>query len=648
MLQETSAPGKASIGYKKSTLGIRVDSWDYNFGSEVLSLFVTDFRSENALETLSQTEVNRNFKRAEKFFEKSLNVNFLQDMEESAPGYELARKIHDNSSAISRIQFFLISNAELSSRVGSIENKDINGYKCTYNIWDISRLYRIESSGKAQEDITVDLTEKSPSGMPCLLASSGSDKCESYLLALPGKLVADLYDLYGERLLEQNVRTFLQFRGNVNKGLRITIQNEPEMFFAYNNGLTVTAEYIETNKENNKIKSIKNLQIVNGGQTAASIFTSMKKHNADLSSVHVQVKLTVIPPELVETTIPKISQYANTQNKVSAADFFSNHPFHLRIEEFSRRLWAPSPEGELRETHWFYERARGQYANAQAKLTTAEKKQFLGQNPRHQMFTKTDLAKFDFSERMFPHIVSLGAQKNFSKFASDIGEKWGENEIKFNELYFKKLIAKAILFRSLDKKIMKEIWYQNDKGYKANIVTYTIAKLVKMVQAKRRYLDLEKIWNNQKLSVILENQLLSIAEIIHEEIRNTPAGITNVSEYCKTIMCWDKIKELDIPFNEELYADLSEITDIREAETNAGTKQQIQKGIQIQTYVLEKGADYWKKISVFGLENKLLTEKEIGILTTACMIPQKLPSEKQSDVLVKIEEKVLSEGFSVV
>ncbi len=229
-----------------------------------------------------------------------------------------------------------------------------------------------------------------------------------------------------------------------------------------------------------------------------------------------------------------------------------------------------------------------------------------------------------------------------------MGKNGRENEIKFNELYFKKLIAKAILFRSLDKKIMKEIWYQNDKGYKANIVTYTIAKLVKMVQAKRRYLDLEKIWNNQKLSVILENQLLSIAEIIHEEIRNTPAGITNVSEYCKTIMCWDKIKNLNIPFNEELYADLLEITDIREAETNAGTKQQIQKGIQIQTYVLEKGADYWKKVSVFGLENKLLTEKEIGILTTACMIPQKLPSEKQSDVLVKIEEKVLREGFSVV
>ena len=211
------------------------------------------------------------------------------------------------------------------------------------------------------------------------------------------------------------LRTFLQFRGKVNKGIRNTIQNEPEMFFAYNNGLTTTAESVETDKARERIRSVTNFQIVNGGQTTASIFTATKKDKAALSKVYVQVKLTVIPPERAEAVVPRISEYANTQNKVSAADFFSNHPFHLRIEELSRRIWAPSPTGGLRETHWFYERARGQYANAQANLTPAKQREFLAKNPRSQMFTKTDLAKFEYSMSMRPHIVSLGAQEQLRR-----------------------------------------------------------------------------------------------------------------------------------------------------------------------------------------------------------------------------------------
>ena len=203
---------------------------------------------------------------------------------------------------------------------------------------------------------------------------------------------------------------FFSFGAKSIKGIRNTIQNEPEMFFAYNNGLTTTAESVETDTARERIRSVTNFQIVNGGQTTASIFTATKKDKAALSKVYVQVKLTVIPPERAEVVVPRISEYANTQNKVSAADFFSNHPFHLRIEELSRRIWAPSPVGGLRETHWFYERARGQYANAQANLTPAKLREFLAKNPRPQMFTKTDLAKFEYSMSMRPHIVSSPAQ----------------------------------------------------------------------------------------------------------------------------------------------------------------------------------------------------------------------------------------------
>lgn len=414
------------------------------------------------------------------------------------------------------------------------------------------------------------------------------------------------------------------------------------MFFAYNNGLTATAEYVETDDSRKRIKSITNLQIVNGGQTTASIFTAMKKSKAELSRVYVQVKLTVISSEQVESVVPRISEYANTQNRVSAADFFSNHPFHLRIEEISRRLWAPSPEGGLRETHWFYERARGQYTNAQANLTSAKQKEFLSKNPRYQMFTKTDLAKFEYSLGMRPHIVSFGAQKNFAEFAKDIGQKWEQNEKQFNELFFKHLIAKALLFRFLDKNIMRQSWYG---GYKANIITYSLAKLAQMVTSKRKRLDLDQIWKAQKLSSALETQLLLIAESVNKQIQNTPELITNVTEWCKKEACWQKVQELQIALSQELIAELLDTDEVTDRAKNAEKIQAIDNGIFSQKYVIEKGPEYWKQVAQYGLKGKYLSPKEMDIIGLACKIPNKIPSERQSQIIMEIEKKVKGDGF---
>lgn len=632
------------VAYKNSHKGIRVDAWNYNNETEVLDLFITDFRFNNDLETLSNSEVSRHFARLKKFFTECFEIDFLLALEESTPGYELAREIYDliRSKGISRVQFILLSNAQLSKRVSEIKEDDVEGYNCTYDIWDISRFFRIEVSGKAREDIVINFREFQSEGLPCLPAFTGSDHLASYLLVMPGEIVADLYDSYGERLLEQNVRTFLQFRGKVNKGIRNTIQNEPGMFFAYNNGLTATAERIQTDQTRSRMYSVDNFQIVNGGQTTASIFTAMKKNKADLSKVYVQVKLTVIQPEKIETVVPKISEYANTQNKVSAADFFSNHPFHLRMEEISRRLWAPSKQGGLRESHWFYERARGQYNNAQANLTPSKKKEFLIRNPRAQMFRKTDLAKFENSMNMQPHIVSLGAQKNFAKFANEVGKKWEKNEKQFNELYFQNLIAKAILFRYLDKNIMKQSWYG---GYKANIVTYSLAKLVYMISATGKHLDLVRIWKDQKLSSGLEGQLLVIADLVNERIQDTPEGITNVTEWCKKEWCWKKIQDLPIPLDQNVVKDLLDDEEKTSRKKSAEKIQTIDNGIHAQSYVVEKGAEYWKKVASYGLKGSFLSEKEMGIIAVACEIPRKLPTEKQSRIVMKVEKKIINEGF---
>ena len=564
----------SAIGYRKSELGIRADAANFNSETETLDLFVTDFRLGESVESLTQSEVTRQFRRLEKFFTESLHSEFYHSLDESIAAFELAHEIYENSRSISRVNFYLLSNAELSRRVGSLKDNNLQGYQCTYDIWDLSRLYRIESSGKEREEIEIDFTDSNKAlGIPCLAAYTGDNASESYLLVMPGRLIADLYDRFGERLLEQNVRTFLQFRGNVNKGIRNTIQNEPAMFFAYNNGITATAERIETDENHTRIRTVTNFQIVNGGQTSTSLFMVMKKNKADLADIYVQVKLTVVPHDKVDAIVPRISEYANTQNKVNAADFFSNHPFHLRIEEFSRRLWAPSPEGGLRETHWFYERTRGQYANAQATLTPARLKEFQALNPKHQMFTKTDLAKFENSMGMLPHIVSLGAQKNFARFANEVGQNWEKNETQFNELYFKRIIAKAMMFTFLDRNIMKQDWYGG--GYKANIVTYSLAKLAHMILVSGKFLDLDGIWKTQKLSEALESQLMTIAKEVKKQIQTTPNEITNVTEWCKREQCWSNVREMLIPLHRELDAELVQVENIRDKEKGAEKNQKL-------------------------------------------------------------------------
>ena len=617
--------------FKKTSMGVRVDAWNYNEETDVLSLFVADFRPEREITSLTQTDVDKAFKRLEKFFDKCRDSDFIDSLEESTQGYAIAREIYERQKDISRVHFYLLSNAALSSRVTSMKSDDKSRL---YQVWDIVRLANIEGEGKSREDMVVEFE----GGIPCLPAFTGSQGWKSYLLVMPGSMIASLYGQYGERLLEQNVRTFLQFRGKVNKGIRNTIQNQPGMFFAYNNGLTTTAEAVDVDKDLNVIRSVTNLQIVNGGQTTSSLFAAERK-KYELKDVYVQVKLSVIPSEDVDTVVPIISKCANTQNTVNAADFFSNHAFHLRIEEFSRRLWAPAVDGAVQDTHWFYERARGQFANAYANLIPTRQKGFLLKNPKLQMFTKTDVAKFQYSFDQMPHVVSKGAQDCFAQFASTIGWQWEQDEKRFNELYFKHLIAKAIVFRSLDSLIMRQDWYG---GYKANIVTYTISLLSHLVSKARLDFNLLKIWEAQKISSLFKDQLLEIASKVNEAIQDTDA---NVTQYCKQIACWQAVQNINISLSDGFLSELAGRDQVREQKKSAVKEQAVLNEIQAQTYVFKKGAAFWKKLLQWNKAIRILSPKEIGIVEYATNIPNKIPSEMQSKILIQVEEKAKEDGF---
>ena len=628
-----------------------VDAWSFDEERSCLTLILADYRISDTIESLTKTNIGNGFKRLGNFVSTAMESTFTTSLEESDPVAGLAWLMRETRNEIKKIHLVLVSNAQMSSRVGSLPETTAGDYQTTCDIWDFSRLYRNETSGKAREDLEISFEHLDGGGLPCLPAYTGIESLESYLIVMPGTILANLYSEHGERLLEQNVRTFLQFRGKINKGIRNTIINEPHMFFSYNNGLSATAEAVETNHGNNKMLKVNNLQIVNGGQTTASIFSAYKKDKAELDNIYVQVKLSVIKPERVEEVVPRISEYSNTQNKVNAADFFSNHPFHLRIEEFSRRLWAPAQEGSIQQTHWFYERARGQFANQQSSLTKTEKRKFLDLNPRNQMFTKTDLAKFILSFEEAPHEVSLGAQKAFSGtprikgFVGRIAALWDKHSKDFNEIWFKEAIAKAIFFREVDKMVYKSSWYS---GYKANIVTYTLSKFAHMVRKTNLSIDFLAVWEKQCLPEEMLHQLAIIAESVNEILNSPPEGTTsNISEWAKKAFCWEQVKNINIELFDNSKQLLIRMEQKREQQKDGKRTQEIQDSIHAQTYVFEKGAEYWKQLREWNRNANKLTVKEVNILNIACSIPRKYPSDKQSLILMKAEKRALEEGFFV-
>jgi hypothetical protein len=629
--------------------GLRVDGYggDPRETGGKLTLIIADFNQSDGVDTLTATQMTAVFKRLENFLARALDPKFRASLEETAPAFGLADLISSRMGEISTIRLLLISNRILSSRVDGREAGEFEGVPVTYSVWDISRLHRYATSGLGREDLEIDLARDF--GGPVLLLSAHLEDTayEAYLAVIPGKQLAEIYDRWGARLLEQNVRCFLQARSNVNKGIRNTIQNHPEMFFAYNNGITATAESIDTTESSRGLllNRLKNFQIVNGGQTTASLHAGIKNRDADLERIFVQMKLSIIDPGQAGELVPRISEYANSQNRVNAADFFANHPFHVRIEDFSRRIFAPSPDGTFVQSKWFYERARGQYQDARAYLTKAQRKKFDLEYPKRQMFTKTDLAKFLNVWEGHPHTVSKGAQKNFAHFAKDVGREYDGSPDSFNEAYYKHAIAKAIVFRHVEKLVPRQGWYEG--GYRANVVAYTIAKLGREVSNRGEVMDFDGIWSAQVVSDTLNEALEALAEGVHEVLVSPPAGMRNVSEWAKKEGCWQMIQDLHVRLPAALDADLVSKRRAKSDKRAAKKDQKVLNEVEALMQVFDAGSEIWKEVKEWAESRRLLSQKESGILAAACAMPDRLPSEKQCVLILTTLRKLRKEGCEI-
>jgi hypothetical protein len=497
----------------------------------ILDLAVAKFGCSG--QTVPPDQVRRQFRWALNFATRCRDGHHLA-MEESSPAYDMAQAIHARWSEFGKVRIFLFTDGR--TNIGSLPEERIDALPVIQNLWDIERLRRLITSGRQEETIAIDLTELG-GPLRCLPAIGAETDYTCVFAVLPGKLLADMYDRYGAKLLQRNVRSFLQLKGKVNKGIIETIRTAPGRFLAYNNGISATATGVtfDERPDGTYLVKLDDLQIVNGGQTTATLHHAAAREHADLTQVQVPAKITVVKPDQLDQLVPKISRFANSQNTIAEADFESNNPFHVELERLSRTIWAPAPAGATRQSHWYYERVRGQYQVDRARQTTsARQRSFDDQNPRTQRFTKTDAAKYDMTFRQLPHVVSLGAQKCFQSWTLDV---LAARTFPPNDFYFHDLIAKAILFEQTRKIIQR---LNPGAGYLANVTTYTVARLVQEIDQDA---VLAEIWRQQAIPAKVANVVRDLSSRVRQVLLRAP-GSGNVTEWSKKEDCWKRILDI--------------------------------------------------------------------------------------------------------
>lgn len=619
--------------------GLEVAGFDYDSERGILSLFVNQFFQDDVIQTLTKNMIETKLNRLQSFFSKCLDGIF-QDMEEAYDYYSMAYNIFmlNKAGKIDKVRLMVFTDGRSTRTLSDIPNSIISGINVEFRIIDISYLYNIFLSQNEVGQFEVNLK------IPALKIDTISSEYESYLAYFSGEELVNIYEQFGQKLFEQNVRTFLQFRGNVNKGIRNTIETNPDMFFAYNNGITATASEVYTD-EYGYITKIINFQIVNGGQTTSSIYAAKKNSKLDVSNVYVQMKLSVVNnSEKQDDFVSKVSEYANTQNKINKSDFFSNSPFHKEFKNYSKQIWVAASGGGQRRTKWFYERVRGEYLNEQAYLTKSEKDQFKLENPKEKVIDKTFLAKSENSWLQKPHIVSKGSQYSFAEFAKEITDQLEIDNLSITEKYFKEAVSRVILFQATERIVSKAEWYNG--GLRAQTVTYTIAYYSHLVAQKKKFLNFNLVWELQSLPSIMERHLEVIAENIYNRITAPPAGNANPASWCRKAECWHTIRKLEITvdFNDKILLD-SEEEKFNKKE--AKKEKQLSSGIEIQAFVVSVPVSHWKKLyDYFNRDKKsYLSSVERGVLESIIQGRISLPTEAQSKVLYKLYDKAISEGY---
>jgi hypothetical protein len=513
-----------------------------------LDLFITNYNTNNYEYNITKDDFTKAINQIKRFINASLkrHIDYIDPSHTELN--ELIKIIGKQANNFDRINVYFLINGFSNHDKEKIE---VAGIDVFVHTWDISRLFKINESNSIHEPIEIDFEKftENGKGLQCLQVPIEHEMYDCYLAIVPGEILAQLYKEFSNELLESNVRAFLGQAGKFNKGIRDTIRTKPQMFLPYNNGISATAETVETKIIDNQliITKLNDFQIVNGGQTTASLYHTQKKYKeADLSKIFVQMKLTVIKDkEQKNIEVPNISRFANSQNKVSELDLSSNNPYFIQIENLSRKKYVINSENRNQSYLWFFERANGQYRETLNKQTPAQQKKFKEQNPSNLKFVKSDVAKFINVWELEPHFVSQGSQKNFIQYTKKIKELVDKNKLP-GENFYKKLIANAVLFKTVDKLFgRKNVDAIGDTNLKAFTVAYTVSFFHFLTNNR---IDLWKIYDTQQIDDTIIDQLRKLISFVFDHLQAESSGQL-FSEYAKRESSWKKLQETDYPEN---------------------------------------------------------------------------------------------------
>lgn len=526
----TSDPRAIHYQSKVSNAQVKLSGYALSEDADRLDLFISLYEGADEVQYIPDAEIVKAVDQCFRFLKYCVEGRLARTVEQADEIYEFAMTVQAGYDALDHIQIWALTDRVAKHKF--FKPREINGKTIAIEVMDIERLFRHWAEGKPQDEIVADLGDKP---LPCVYIPGDERAYECILTAFPGEVLRSLYEKFGSRLLEANVRSFLSATGKVNRGIKETLETNPQHFLAYNNGLVIVASDLNVRTRpdgSSALMWVKGLQIVNGGQTTASIyFTKKKNRDIDLSKVWVPAKIIRLaegePPERRETLISDVSKYANSQNAVKQADLSANQPFHVELEKLSQTVYCPDGVGR-----WFYERAAGSYNVwlAREGSTPAKLRDLKASIPPSRRITKTDLAKY-LGAWTDPVTVSQGSQKNFQAFMDRMAESGTTPPL--DVATYHEMIAKAILFKEASKLSRKAF-----KAFQINITVYTLALMAKLIGPK---IDLEYIWKKQAISEGLERQFLVWAQEVEKALNETAAG-KMVSEWAKKPDCWKALQ----------------------------------------------------------------------------------------------------------
>mgnify|MGYP004463755693 FL=1 len=615
----------------------RITAYDYNDEAESLDLFYL-VKAENILGKVNKSKIEQGFNYLMSFYRESMNGTLLKSVsvDNNDEIAEVAKLVQSTKGKINQLRLYVITNGLTDPDVGIAVESDDGEYIIEYNVWDMQRVYQQHNIRTGKEKVEIDFQTEYNTELQCLKMSEENPFVDAYMAIIPGITLAKIYKKYQQVLLEKNVRTFLQFKGKVNKSIRKTLREEPDMFFSYNNGISTTASEIEVKDIDGTlyITRLYDWQIVNGGQTTASISASLNDRDVELGKVFVPMKISVIrDAENSDSIIKAISTSANSQTAIKNSDFSANEPYLVDLEKYSRSEWVPNGNAKP-ICKWYFERTRGQYLDQLAQLSGFNEKAFKREYPKNQKITKTDIAKYEASWNMMPYNVCRGAEKNYTIFVADI--KRDKPEVNAN--YFKRVIAKCILFNTIDS-IVKS---KKLGGYKANMNTYLMAAISFLSD---KNLNLTYIWEHQMVQQDVIDRIEELVPMVWLHLTGSSSSggsqSSNAGEWSKKPDCWNRLK-LKLSEYEKFGQELMQTeTNDDGSCLNEAQQNKIQEAEAIE-------ANYWFALANWAKTRDLLTpmdRKAAFNFGTLRSRNRAFKSLKQAQYALKIVEKAEELGF---